>query len=371
MPTDPKKQETAGPPRIGSAQIALLKNLCNASSISGYESEVRKLVLEQLKPTTDQVKVDALGNVLVTRLGAAPGPRLRVMLSAHMDEVGFIIVQDDGDGIFKFELVGGADPGQLAGKPVVVGKNHVPGVIGFKPIHLTTAAERKTPIALDGLRIDTGMNGNGRVKVGDYATFAPNFQELGSGSSRSLASKALDDRVGVANLLELVRHAPPNIDLLAAFTTQEEIGLRGAAAAAYAFDPDLAIALDCTPANDLPPFEPDHENERYNSRLNHGPALYVSDRGTISDPRLVRHFIQTAEAAGLPYQIRQPGGGGTDAGAIHKSRAGIPSISISVPGRYLHTPISMIRLADWRSTLALVYTGLAQLSPDLLAGDRQ
>jgi endoglucanase len=187
----------------------------------------------------------------------------------------------------------------------------------------------------------------------------------------------LDDRLGVATLIELVsqftRNPPENFDLLAAFTVQEEIGLRGAQVAAYALDPDLAIVLDCTPANDLPTWDgglPGSENDRYNTRLGAGPAVYIADRATLSDPRLVKHLVETAAELGIPFQFRQPGGGGTDAGAIHKQRAGIPSVSISVPGRYLHTAAAMVRRTDWQNSLALVSAALARLSPDIFSTDK-
>jgi len=346
-------------PRIGKAQISLLERLSNACAVSGDEGEVRKIVLEQVKPHADDVKVDALGNVLVTRRGKGV-PRLKVMLAAHMDEVGMMITVDEDDGIYRFEVVGGIDAWKLVGKPILIGKDHVPGVIGFKPIHLTDADERKKPVLLDNLRIDTGPV-TGKVKVGDRATFATRFIQLGP----SLRGKALDDRLGIATLIELVRTAPPQIDLQAAFTVQEENGLRGARVASYAFDPDLAIVLDSTPAYDQPTWD-DTENTSYNTRLGAGPAIYVADGATLSDPRLVQHLVQTAEAYDIPYQIRQPGSGGTDAGAIHKQRAGIPSISISVPGRYHHSPAALARLSDWQHTLTLVAAALLQLKPDFL-----
>ena len=168
------------------------------------------------------------------------------------------------------------------------------GVIGAKPIHLTTEDERSHSITLDSLRIDTGPGNNG-LKLGDRATFATTFARLGP----SLRAKALDDRLGVATLIELVKHAPANIDLQAAFTVQEEVGLRGAQVAAYAFDPDVAIVLDSTPANDLPAWD-GAENTRYNTRLGAGPAIYVADGATLSDPRLVRLLMETAESVGLP-----------------------------------------------------------------------
>lgn len=352
-------------PAIKAAQIRLLETLCGAGGISGQEGEVRKIIKDQLEGHVDDLKVDALGNVLVTKAGKGRGRRLRVMVAAHMDEVGLMVTADDKDGIFRFDVVGGLSASQLVGKTVVVGKERIPGVIGFKPVHLTTASERSNGVSVDSLRIDTGGAGSGKVKIGDQATFTANFLQLGTGATRTLRSKAMDDRIGVATLIELVKEAPPNIDLLAAFTTQEEIGLRGAKVAAHAFDPDMAIALDCTPAYDLPHWDGE-ENARYNARLGLGPAIYVSDKGTLSDPRLVRHFAEVAEAHGIPFQFRQPGGGGTDAGAIHKSRSGIPSVSLSVPGRYLHTAASIVRVSDWQNLVRLLYAALSEAKPALL-----
>jgi len=352
-------------PAIKAAQVRLLETLCGAGGISGQEGEVRKIIKAELAGHADDLRIDALGNILVTKAGKGRGGRLRVMVAAHMDEVGLIVTGDDKDGIFRFDVVGGLSASQLVGKTVVVGKDRLPGVIGFKPVHLTTASERSNSVSIDSLRIDTGGAGNGKVKPGDQATFSPNFTQLGTGAARALRSKAMDDRIGVATLIELVKDPPPNIDLLAAFTTQEEIGLRGALVAANAFNPDMAIALDCTPAYDLPHWDGE-ENARYNARLGLGPAIYVSDKGTLSDPRLIRHFSTVAEAHGIPYQVRQPGGGGTDAGAIHKSRAGVPSISLSVPGRYLHTAASIVRVSDWQNHIRLLYAGLTEAKPALL-----
>jgi putative aminopeptidase FrvX len=358
-----KKSEEFRPPRIDEAQIKLLERLSNACAVSGDEGEVRKIVLEEVKPHADEVKVDVLGNVLARRNGQKEN-RLRVMLAAHMDEVGVMITNDEGDGFYRFDVVGGLAAWKLAGKAIWIGKEHVPGVIGLKPVHLVDDDERQRPVSLDGLRVDVGPEAN-KVKVGDRATFATAFTQLGP----SLRGKAMDDRVGVAILIELVKCAPSNVDVLAAFTVQEENGLRGACVAAYAFDPDLAIVIDSTPANDLPTWD-DSENTRYNSRLGFGPAIYVADAGTLSDPRLVRHLAETAEAYGIPYQMRQPGGGGTDAAAIHKQRAGIPSVSISVPGRYLHSPASVIRVSDWEHELMLLYAALARLTPEILQAER-
>lgn len=369
MSTDSTIKNTQ--PKIGATQISLLKQLCNACAVSGDEGEVRAIVLEQVRSHAEDIQVDALGNVLVTKPGKSSSRkrRLRVMLAAHMDEVGFMLTSNEGDGVFRFDTVGGLDIRQLAGKPVWVGHDHIPGVIGAKPIHLTTPNERKSTIALDSLRIDIGIDDNPKVKIGDRATFATVFSRMGP----SIRAKALDDRLGVATLIELVKHAPKNIDLMAAFTVQEEVGLRGAQVAAYTFDPDVGIAIDSTPALDLPSWEGNHEvdeNTHYNTRLDSGPAIYLADSATLADPRLVRHLVDTANEARIPYQFRQPGGGGTDAGAINRSRAGVPSISVSIPGRYIHTAAGIARLSDWRNTFALLYSALSTMTPAVLSAER-
>lgn len=360
--------------RNESELINLLEKLCAANGISGDEGEVRAVVLEQARSVLAKrenatVKVDTLGNVLVTLPGSAPEPRTKVMIASHMDEVGFMITADDGKGFFKFDLVGGIDPRQLAGKPVLVGKNRVPGVIGAKPIHLTKGDELKSPIPVDTMRIDIGPGGTG-VKVGDRAAFATKFSHTG----KVVRSKALDNRLGVTALLTLIKGTYPQIDLLAAFTTQEEVGGRGAMTAAYNFAPDLAIALDSTPAHDLPAPEmdddPAFQNRFYNTRLGGGPAVYTADSSTLSDPRLIRFLMETGERLNIRCQLRQPGGGGTDAGAIHRQRTGIPSVSVSVPSRYQHTAISIGWLSDLQDTIALLEAALANIDASLLSGER-
>jgi tetrahedral aminopeptidase len=267
-------------PPFGNAQLKLLEKLCNVIGVSGDEGEVRKIVLEEIKSYADEVKVDALGNVLAVKRGSGK-KRLRVMVDAHMDEVGFFIVADEGEGIYRFETVGGIDVRHLVGKQVLVGKDRTPGVIGGKPVHLMDNDEATRKVPLDSLRIDLGLGG--KAKVGDRAGFATKFRRVG----QSIMSKAIDDRIGVATLIELLKHAPSNIDLCAAFAVQEEIGLRGAKVAAQYFQPDLGIAIDSTPANDLPVHD-GSENIAYNTKLGLGPAIYIADGSTFHDQRLVR-----------------------------------------------------------------------------------
>ena len=343
---------------IGAAQLKLLEKLCSAVSVSGGEGEVRKIILNQIESHVDKVKVDALGNILATKRGRGT-KRLRVMLDAHMDEVGFILVANEGEGLYRFKTIGGIDPRSMVGKQVVVGREHKPGVVGAIPIHLTTSDERKRIIPEDSLRIDLGFGS--KIELGERGTFAPNFRRVGP----SLMSKSLDNRLGVATLIELLKDSYPNVDVCAAFTVQEEIGLRGAKVAAQYFKPDLAIVIDSTPANDLP-MQSEGENIFYNTKLGLGPAIYVSNSSTIDDPRLVNFMQLIARKGKIPFQIRQPGGGGTNAGAIQRAVTGVPVVSISIPHRYTHSAASVARTKDWENTLMLLHIALRHITPSLL-----
>ncbi len=217
-------------PTFGNPQLKLLERLCNVIAVSGDEGEVRKIVLEEVRPYADEIKVDALGNVLVTKTGRGR-KRTRVMLDAHMDEVGLMIVDEEGEGLYRFELVGGIDLRHLVGKQVFVGRERTPAVIGAKPVHLISGDEYTKKVPLDALRIDVGISG--KAKVGDRAGFATQFRRVGP----SILAKSIDDRIGVATLIELFKQAPSNIDLCAAFSVQEEIGLRGAKGGGAIFQP--------------------------------------------------------------------------------------------------------------------------------------
>lgn len=382
MATQPKRPaaparpaKPAGKPPAGAValppaempEVRLLKQLADAVAVSGDEGAVRRLVLEAVRPHADEVKVDALGNVLAVKKGTG---RDRVLVAAHMDEVGFMVSGHDADGSLRFEIVGGVDERVLIGKPVFIGAGRLPGVVAAVPVHLLPADRRLTAVKAGALRIDVGADSaeaaRRLVKLGERGTFAAELDVLGQGAAASLRGKALDDRLGCATLIELLRGGPYACELHAAFTVQEEVGLRGARVAAFAVDPAAAFVLDCTPAYDLPSAVDGRENVEYNTRLGRGPAIYVADRATLYDDRLVRFLTQTAEAGQLPYQIRQPAGGGTDAGAIHRTRAGVPSVSLSVPGRYLHGPLAIARLSDWRHSVALISRALAGWSGKVL-----
>jgi putative aminopeptidase FrvX len=349
--------------------MTLLRALTEAVGVSGDEGEIRRLVREQVEPLADEVRVDALGNLLAIRRGSSRR-RLRVMLAAHMDEVGLMITGAEPDGSLHVGCVGGILPQHLAGKAFWIGKERVPGVIGLTPPHLTDEKGARDRLEVDRLRLDIGASSREealeRVRIGDRASFATALTRMDD----CVSAKALDDRLGVAILIELLGAAPANIDVLAAFTVQEEMGRRGAGVAAHSLDPELAIAIDCTLARDLPRWD-GAENTAYNARLGQGPAIYIADRETVSDRRLIDHFESAARAARLPYQFRQPGGGGTDAGAIHRARKGIPAISVSVPVRYPHSAAGLIRIDDWRNTVLLLQAALIRLSPETMAQGRR
>jgi len=351
-------------PAVGTAQVKLLEKLSNACAVSGDEGAVRKIVLEEIRGIADEIKIDTLGNVLAIRKGTGKNCP-KVMLAAHMDEVGFMLTQDDGKGIFRFKISGGVDARNLAGKQVWVGNELLPGVIGVGPVHLSSQSELANAVNENNLRIDIGPANAGKLKIGDRATFATKFLRTGP----SLRGKALDDRIGVATLITLLKNSPRNIDLMAAFTVQEEVGLRGAKVAAYSLKPDMGFALDCTPAMDMPVWD-GSENTQYRSKFDQGPAIYVGDGSTLSDPRLVQLLRNVGDHFKIPYQIRQPGGGGTDAGSIHLSRAGVPAVSVSVPGRYLHTPVSIVRLKDWQNSIYLLHAALCHIDSSLLKDPR-
>jgi endoglucanase len=256
--------------------------------------------------------------------------------------------------------VGGVDSRTLLATPVKVGAAGMPGVIGSKPAHLLEDDEETRPVKAESMTIDIGAGKKdaalSKARPGDWAVFATRFQTYRG----LLRGKALDDRLGVVTLIELVLDPPPGVELFAAFTVQEEIGLRGAKVAAHAIDPQVAFILDATPAHDMPGWD-GAENTVYNTKLGAGPAVYLSDRGTIYDARLIRLLTETATAKGIPHQMRQPGAGGTDAGAIHLARSGVPCAALSVPCRSIHTPNSVARQDDWFGQIDLMRAALTRL----------
>lgn len=347
---------------------ALLERLSEARGISGAEQGVRRILVEALSGRLEELRADSMGNLYGRRPadegsggGGRPAPRL--MLCAHMDEVGLMVTGIGRDGSLSVEAVGGIDSRVLLGQPVAVGDEGLPGVIGLKPVHLSSPGERETPPGLKELKVDIGVDSaeaaERLVSLGDAVTFATRYLDLGP----TLLGKAFDDRGGCALLCALVDQPYP-VTVEAVFTVQEEVGLRGARVAAHRLAPDCALVLECGTTDDTPK----ERDDTPVMRLGAGPAITVMDRSMIADRRLVAHLVATAEAEGIPYQLRAPKGGGTDGGRIHLSRAGVPTAVVSLPCRYLHAPASLIAKSDLLHTLALVRAALRRLSWEVLEG---
>jgi putative aminopeptidase FrvX len=343
--------------------MRLLKQLSEVIGVSGAEEEVRSLILGQIDGHADDVKIDNLGNVLALKRGTGRN-RLRVLVAAHMDEVGFMVTGYNSNGTLKMAAVGGLDPRILLGKRVLVGPDRLPGVIGAKPTHLLTATDRDKVVQIKSMRIDIGTTtrdkAKAKVELGTRAGFDTPFANLGA----TARGKAFDDRVGCAVLVKLLRGEPFSFDLHALFSVQEEVGLRGAGVAAHAIDPDAAFVLEGTIADDLPK----EDDVSPTTELGKGPALSVMDRSTIYDKRLNKLLADTAQELGIAHQYKQPGLGGTDAGSIHRARSGVPTAAVSVPCRYIHSPAAILNKRDYRNTEKLVRESLMRLSRRTLAG---
>jgi len=329
----------------------MTKTLCELSNlpgVSGDEGAVRAYLRRCLADHGLDVTADALGNLIAEKPGRDGLPR--VMMAAHMDEVGFIITHIENSGLLRFDKVGGMDDRILPATTVRVGKGAIPGTIGVKPFHMQKPDERKRPPAADDLFIDIGARDGDQarkhVSPGDYAVFASSFSEMGEGLVRG---KALDDRAGCALLLELLL-AEHDVPLVGAFTVQEEVGLRGARVLGYSIRPDIAVALEGTTCADIPDTPPHGQV----TRLGHGPALGIMDRTSIHHSGLVRHLAQLADEKGIIYQYREGTAGGNDAGAIQQAATGAVTATVSVPCRYIHSPNSLMSLADFEGARRLL-----------------
>ncbi len=345
----------------------LIRELSEAMGVSGAEDEVRAIILKAINGHVEDIRIDPLGNVLAVKRGRTrQADDLRVMVAAHMDEVGFMVMGVESDGTLRLGAVGGFDDRILPGLRLLIGKDRVPGVFDWAPIHLNR--EQKV-VELDRLRLDIGASSkeeaNGKVKVGDRATFNTSYAERG----RVAMGKAFDNRVGCAILIDLVQGDPYPFDLHVAFTVQEEVGLRGARVAAQAIQPDVAFVLETTTAHDLPPVEKDPEAPRPSpvTELGKGPALTLVDRSVIVDRRLLDHLRDTALAEGIPFQYKRAVTGGTDAGAVFVTNKGVPSAVVSVPCRYIHSPLALCNLDDVANTAKLVRAALERFSPAVMA----
>lgn len=330
----------------------LLKRLCETPGISGREERQRSLVAEEMRPLVDNIKVDAMGNVIGLKRGDG-GPK--VMLAAHIDEIGFMVKYIDDRGFIRLQPIGGWDPRVMVAQRVYVHGFAGQSLLGAlmpasKPIHVLTEEEKKKPLQIEELFVDLGMPADkvkALVEVGDMVTMARTTELVGD----TVVSKTLDDRVSVFVMLEALKAVGAHkCDIFAVATSQEEVGLRGAITAAYSLQPDIGIAIDITLANDFP--GPDSHEQI--TRMGQGAAIKIMDSSLLCHPKLVRHFRDVAEKHGIPYQLEILSRGGTDAGGIQRSRDGVPSFTLSIPTRYVHTVNEMAAVSDIEASINLL-----------------
>ena len=326
----------------------LLKELCLINGISGDENLVREYIIEKVKDFCEY-RVDNLGNLICFKKGKKV-PEKRLMIAAHMDEVGFIVTSIKSDGTLKFGAVGGIDTGVMIGRQVKVGKNLISGVIGSAAVHNLTKEQREKSPKTDDLYIDIGASdkedAEKYVRLGDCVYFDSEFIEFGQ---NRLKSKAIDDRIGCAVMIELMRHEL-EYDTWFVFNVQEEIGLRGSGASAYAVSPDIAAALEATTASDIDGVS----GANRVCALGKGPVVSFMDRSTMYDKELYRIAFETSAEEKIPCQTKSMIAGGNDSGAIHISGKGVRTLAVSVPCRYLHSPSCVIDYSDFENTYKLV-----------------
>jgi len=325
----------------------LLKELCLTDSISGDENAVRNVIEEKIKDVCEY-RVDNLGNLICFKKGRKTGKKL--MISAHMDEVGFIVTSIRPDGTLSFGAVGGIDPAVVIGKQVRIGEKKLNGVVGSTAVHNLSGEQREKAVKMNSLYIDIGAenkeDAEKYVNLGDCVYFSSEFEEFGE---RCIKSKAIDDRAGCAMMIKLL-HEELEYDTYFVFNVQEEIGLRGSTVSAFAVAPDFAIVLEATTAGDI---DGTDEMKRVCS-LGKGGVVGFMDRSTMYDKELYRLAFRISEETGIPCQTKTMIAGGNDSGAIHISGKGVRTIAVSVPCRYLHSPSSVIRTDDLENSYRLV-----------------
>jgi len=338
-----------------------LETLSTLPGVSGGEEAVREAVVASVRDHVDSLEIDALGS-LIARIDPAPprkGARRRgphVMLCAHIDEVGIMVTSIDKEGRLRFRSVGGIDPRLLPTQVFRIGPRSVRGVVGWLPPHLVKKADRDKVLPDRELYIDIGASSaeeaEAVVSLGDFGVFDTTYERWG----RIRKGKAFDDRIGSSVLVSLVERRPP-VPLTAVWTVQEEVGLRGATAAARRVRPDVAIALEGTFSTEGPGLTPEEQVPA----IGRGPVITIQDRSLMAHERLVALLRETARRARIPVQYKRPGLGGTDAGRISLSGTGVPSAVVSVPCRYIHAPAALLDVRDAERTVSLIWHALDAL----------
>lgn len=339
---------------------SLLKKLSDAPGVSGFEEEIREIIIDELKDHVDEVEIDQMGNVITTRKGKPNGKK--IMLAAHMDEIGLMIRYIDKNGFIKFSKIGGINDQMLLNQEVTIHTDdgEVTGVIGSKPPHRMKESERKKILDYENMFIDIGAKtkeeAETRVKLGDPITIKQEFTPLGN----FYKGKALDNRIGCAIMIEVMKRAETDATLYGVGTVQEEVGLKGAKTSAFKLNPDMALALDVTIAGDHPGIK----EEDAPAKMGKGPAVILVDasgRGLITHPMVKKLIITAGNEDVIPYQLEVSEGGTTDATAIHLTREGIPTGVISPPTRYIHTPVSVVDMEDVENAVNLILAVLKRL----------
>jgi len=333
----------------------LLRELTCLNGAAGDEDAVRDYICDKIRPISDLLEIDNMGNVIAYKRGVSSDKK--IMLSAHMDEVALMVTAIKDDGTLKFSDVGGIDARVLVGQKVVVGKDKITGVIGAKPIHMQDKTERTTTIKEKNLYIDIGTDKKEdavkMVSLGDYVYFDSDYVEFGD---NRVKAKALDDRVGCAILMEVLKKRYP-FDVYVCFTVQEEIGLRGSKVTTNKICPDIALVVEGTTCSNVHSIDP----KDYSTVLGDGVALTIMDRSTIVDKDLLHNLEKIAKENNIRFQYKKTISGGNDAGSIQKSGSGTKVASISVPCRYIHSPVSVMSKSDYYETQRLAIAFLENM----------
>ena len=321
----------------------LVKELASLNAPSGFEDAVRSFIRKNV--VCDEVYTDTIGNLICHKKGSGK----KVMVAAHMDEVGLIITEITDKGFLKFATLGGIESAVLCSKKVLIGKDKLCGIIATKAVHLQKEEELKTPLKTKDLYIDIGAkdkeSAEKLVSLGDFAVFDGEYTSFGE---NLVKSKALDDRAGCAILLELMKEDYDS-DMYFAFTVQEEVGCRGAIIAAHNIKPDIALVVEGTTCSDVYGSEPHNQV----TKLGDGAVMTAVDGAAISDKDYYDFIMATAKAEGIKLQIKKTTMGGTDAGSIQRSGLGVKTAVLAVPCRYLHSPVSVMNKDDMQSVYLL------------------
>lgn len=334
-------------------EMEILRKLSNAFAPPNCEKDVKAILKSELEGFADSVQEDSLGNIFFFHKGAGEKPL--IMLAAHMDEVSFMVTHIDKDGFLRFHTLGGITAHVMPGQRIVLrgSRGDVSAIIGTKPPHIMAEEERKKLVSMEDLFMDVGAGNEEEVRekgidIGTVGVFEVTFSDMGNGY---VLGKSFDDRAGCAVMANVFKELKDTeYQVIAVGTVQEEVGLRGARVAAWQLDPDYGLAIEGTFAADVPGSKP----HQMSAKLGSGPVVSIADRTTLTHPKVLNTLVDAAKKNCIPFQFKKIPRGGTDAGSIHLTKAGIPSGTVAVPCRYIHGPASVLYKEDFMNTIRLV-----------------